>query len=84
MRKGKKMSKEILQAWFDIESHLIDLSFDGASESSDAPWFATSDIDGFYGLQGRGLTPLDAVQNFMIQVEEMRKHNNEKHGVTFQ
>jgi hypothetical protein len=78
------MNKEILQAWSDIEKLLISLSFDGAPESSDAPWFAVSELDGFYGLQGRGLTPLDAVQNYMIQVEEMRKHNNENHGVTFQ
>lgn len=75
------MDKEILTAWSDIEKLLISLSFDGATESSDAPWYAVSELDGFYGLQGRGLTPLDAVQNFMIQVEEMRKHNNENHGV---
>lgn len=78
------MDKEILTAWSDIEKLLISLSFDGATESSDAPWYAESELDGFYGLQGRGLTPLDAVQNFMIQVGEMRKHNNEKHGVNNQ
>ena len=75
------MEKEILTAWSDIEKLLISLSFDGASESSDAPWYAVSELDGFYGLQGRGLTPLDAVQNFMIQVEEMRKYNDQNHGV---
>lgn len=78
------MEKEILTAWADIEKLLISLSFDGAPESSDAPWYAVSELDGFYGLQGRGLTPLDAVQNFMIQVEEMRKYNNENHGVNNQ
>lgn len=78
------MDKEILAAWADIEKLLVSLSFDGAPESSDAPWYAVSELDGFYGLQGRGLTPLDAVQNFMIQVEEMRKYNNENHGVNNQ
>jgi hypothetical protein len=78
------MDKEILQAWSDIEKFLISLSFDGAPESSDAPWTAVSELDGFYGLQGGGLTPLDAVKNFIIQVQEMRRVNNEKHGVTFQ
>lgn len=78
------MEKEILTAWSDIEKLLISLSFDGATESSDAPWYAVSELDGFYGLQGRGLTPLDAVQNFMIQVEAMRKYNNENHGVNNQ
>lgn len=78
------MEKEILTAWADIEKLLISLSFDGAPESSDAPWYAVSELDGFYGLQGRGMTPLDAVQNFMIQVEEMRKYNNENHGVNNQ
>lgn len=78
------MEKEILAAWSDIEKLLVSLSFDGAPESSDAPWYAVSELDGFYGLQGRGLTPLDAVQNFMIQVEAMRKYNNENHGVNNQ
>lgn len=78
------MEKEILAAWADIEKLLVSLSFDGAPESSDAPWYAVSELDGFYGLQGRGMTPLDAVQNFMIQVEEMRKYNNENHGVNNQ
>lgn len=78
------MNEKQLEAWSSIEKYLIHLAFDGAPESSDAPWYAVSELDGFYGLQGRGLTPLDAVQNYMIQVEEMRKHNNEKHGVTFQ
>lgn len=78
------MEKEILTAWSDIEKLLISLSFDGAPESSDAPWYAVSELDGFYGLQGRGLTPLDAVQNFMVQVEEMRRHNDQNHGVNTQ
>jgi len=75
------MNKEQQEAWASIEKFLIHLAFDSASESSDAPWFATSDIEGFYGLLGRGMTPLDAVENFMIQVHDMRKQNNENHGV---
>jgi len=75
------MSREILEAWENIEKYLIDLAFDGAPESSEAPWFATSSIDGLYEASSRGITPLDAVQNFMFKLKSMRKQNNQTHGV---
>jgi len=75
------MSREILQAWENIEKYLIDLAFDGAPESSDAPWSATSSIDGLYEAAGRGVTPLDAVENFMFKLKSMRNQNNKTHGV---
>jgi len=78
------MEKEILAAWADIEQYLICLSYDGSPESELVPWSAESDLDGFYGLQGGGLTPLAAVENFVHQVQELRKYNNENHGVNNQ
>ncbi len=78
------MEKEILAAWADIERHLICLTFDGSPESNAAPWSAESDLEGFYGLQGNGKTPLDAVENFMIQIRELRKYNDQNHGVNNQ
>ncbi len=78
------MEKEILAAWSDIEKLLICLTFDGSPESIHTPWTAESDLEGFYGLQGGGKTPLAAVQNFVHQVQELRKYNDQNHGVNIQ
>jgi hypothetical protein len=75
------MNEKQEEAWASIEKYLIDLAFDGTPESSDAPWFATSSIDGLYEAVGRGMTPLDAVENFMFKLKSMRKQNDKTHGV---
>jgi hypothetical protein len=75
------MGNEILESWENIERYLMNVYFDGASESRENPWFAESDLEGFYGLVGKGVTPLAAVQNFMLQLDTLRVYNNKNHGV---
>lgn len=74
----------MLEAWLNIEKHLICLVFDGSPECGLAPWSAYSELEGYSGFQGNGLTPLEAIQNFENNVKNRRNYNAAKHGVNNQ